>query len=188
MSSYSDHIKKTILPKIQKELGLKNVMAVPQLEKIVVNVGIGTRLKTSKDFSDIVENIAAITGQKPVVQKSKKSISNFKLRQGIPNGLTTTLRRKKMWDFLNRLINVAIPRIRDFQGLNEKCFDGQGNVSIGIKDCSIFPEVKIEDLTKIHGLSITIVSTTKDDSTAKMLLKQLNFPFKKPAAVETKQS
>ena len=188
MKDYSANFYKIVLPKVKKELGLKNIMEVPRIKKININVGIGTRLKNSKDYSDVVENIAAITGQKPVVTMSKKAISNFKLRINTPNGVTTTLRRKKMLDFFNRMVNVAFPRIRDFQGFNEKAFDNQGNYSIGIKDCSIFPEVNPDDLSRIHGMSITIVTSAKDNHSAKALLKALNFPFRKAAIKEEKSS
>ena len=188
MKDYSANFYKIVLPKVKKELGLKNIMEVPRIKKININVGIGTRLKNSKDYSDVVENIAAITGQKPVVTMSKKAISNFKLRINTPNGITTTLRRKKMLDFFNRMVNVAFPRIRDFQGFNEKAFDNQGNYSIGIKDCSIFPEVNPDDLSRIHGMSITIVTSAKDNHSAKALLKALNFPFRKAAIKEEKSS
>jgi len=181
MQSYAQQIKEVVLPKVQKELGLKNMMAVPKLQKIIVNVGIGTRMKTNKDYSDVVENIEAITGQKPVVTLSKKAISNFKLRADYPSGIVTTLRKGKMYDFFNRMVNVAFPRIRDFQGFSDKAFDGQGNYSIGIRDVSIFPEVNPDDLSNIHGMSITIVTSAKDNEQAKALLKNLNFPFKKTA-------
>ncbi|MGE3278703.1 MAG: 50S ribosomal protein L5 [Candidatus Altimarinota bacterium] len=186
MQSYAQQIKEVVLPKVQKELGLKNPMSVPKLEKIIVNVGIGTRMKTNKDYSDVVENIEAITGQKPVVTLSKKAISNFKLRADYPSGIVTTLRRGKMIDFFNRMVNVAFPRIRDFQGFSDKAFDGQGNYSIGIRDVSIFPEVNPDDLSNIHGMSITIVTTAENNEQAKSLLKNLNFPFKKPAPKKEK--
>lgn len=179
MKNFSTHIKEVVNKKVQKELGLKNAMAVPRLNKIVVSVGIGTRLKVTKDFNDIVENIAAITGQKPVVTQSKKAISNFKLRVNAPSGVVATLRKHRMLDFFNRMVNIAFPRIRDFQGFDERSFDGKGNYSIGIEDCSIFPEINIEDLSKIHGMNITVVTTAKDNEKAKLLLQALHFPFKK---------
>lgn len=179
MKDYSQQLKEVILPKIQKELGLKNVMAVPQLDKIIVNVGIGTRIKVSKDYSDVVDNVSAITGQKPYVTMAKKAISNFKLRGGSPSGVVTTLRKKKMIDFFNRMVNVAFPRIRDFQGFSDRAFDGKGNYSIGIRDVSIFPEVSPDDLSNIHGMSITVVTTAKNDEQARTLFRALNFPFKK---------
>lgn len=179
MKDYSQQLKEVILPKIQKELGMKNVMAVPRLDKIIVNVGIGTRIKVSKDYSDVVDNVSAITGQKPYVTMAKKAISNFKLRGGSPSGVVTTLRKKKMVDFFNRMVNVAFPRIRDFQGFSDRAFDGKGNYSIGIRDVSIFPEVSPDDLSNIHGMSITVVTTAKNDDQARTLFRALNFPFKK---------
>jgi large subunit ribosomal protein L5 len=179
MKDYSQQLTEVVLPKIQKELGLKNVMAVPRLDKIIVNVGIGTRIKVSKDYSDVVDNVSAITGQKPYVTMAKKAISNFKLRGGSPSGVVTTLRKKKMVDFFNRMVNVAFPRIRDFQGFSDRAFDGKGNYSIGIRDVSIFPEVSPDDLSNIHGMSITVVTTAKNDDQARTLFRALNFPFKK---------
>lgn len=179
MKSYAQHINEVVVPKIQKELNLKNLMSVPRLEKIIIDVGIGTRVKVSKDYSDIVDNVVAITGQKPVIINAKKAISNFKLRAGTPSGVVVTLRKKKMLDFFNRMVNVAFPRIRDFQGLSDKSFDGRGNYSIGIKDCTIFPEINPDDLSNIHGMSITVVTTSENDEGARALFRALNFPFKK---------
>ncbi len=179
MKDYSKHIKEVVMPKLKEELKLKNVMGVPTLKKIMVSVGIGTRMKVNKDYSDIVDNVAAITGQRPVVTMSKKAISNFKLRADFPSGVVTTLRRKKMIHFFNRLVNAAFPRIRDFQGFSPKSFDGHGSYSVGIRDCSIFPEITLEDLGKVHGLNITIVTSSKTDEPARALLRHLNFPFKK---------
>ncbi len=185
MKDFVKHINEVVIPKIQKELGISNSMAVPKIQKIVINVGIGSRMKTSKDYSTIEDNVASITGQRPVVKMAKKAISNFKLREGTPNGIMTTLRRKKMLGFYNRMINVAFPRIRDFQGFSEKAFDGNGNYSIGIKDCSIFPEINPDDLSLVHGMSISIVTNAKTDDEARALLKALNFPFKKAPKQET---
>lgn len=187
MKDFAKHITEVVIPKLQKELDAKNVLALPKIQKIVINVGIGSRMKTSKDYSTIEDNVAAITGQHPVVTMAKKAISNFKLREGTPNGIMTTLRRKKMLDFYNRMVNVSFPRIRDFQGFSEKAFDGNGNYSIGIKDCSIFPEINPDDLNLVHGMSITIVTSTNSNEEALSLLKALNFPFKKkPVQVEEK--
>lgn len=179
MKNFRQHISEVVSPKLQEALSLKNALAVPRMQKIVVSVGIGTRLKVSKDYSDIVDNIAAITGQKPVVTLAKKAISNFKLKLHQPTGVVTTLRKGKMLDFFNRMVNVAFPRIRDFQGFDDRAFDGKGNYSIGIEDCTIFPEILIEDLSKIHGMNITIVTTASDNASAKTLLQALNFPFKR---------
>lgn len=187
MKDFAQHINEVVAPKLKEELGVKNVMAIPKIQKIVINVGIGSRMKTTKDYSNIEENIAAITGQKAVVTLSKKAISNFKLREGTPNGIMTTLRRKKMLDFYSRMINIAFPRIRDFQGFSEKAFDGNGNYSIGIKDCSIFPEINPDDLSLVHGMSITIVTNAENDDEGRALLKALNFPFKKAPKKETEE-
>ena len=181
---YTTYVNTEVLPKVQKELNIPNLMAAPHITKIMINVGIGSRMKVTKDYSDIVDNITAIGGQKPVVIMAKKAISNFKLREGMPNGIMATLRKKQMMEFFNRMVNIAFPRIRDFQGFSDKAFDGQGNYSVGIKDCTIFPEVNPEDLSHVHGMSITIVTSTNSDEEAKTLLKALNFPFKKPAKAE----
>ena len=177
--SYYEEFKTKVVPALQKELNIKNVWAVPRLDKVKINVGIGSLTKNTKDFSDVIENVAKITGQKPVVTKSKVAISNFKLRQGMPTGIVVTLRGKKMYDFIYRLVNIALPRVRDFRGLNPKAFDGKGNFSIGLKESLVFPEINPDDVLNIHGLQATIVTTAKNDEDGLALLKQLGFPFKK---------
>lgn len=179
MTTFKENYNKKIIPELQKELKLDNIYAVPRIQKIKINVGIGSYITKNKDFAVIIDNIAKITGQKPVVTKSKKAISNFKLREGVPNGVCLTLRGAKMMDFLNKLINVVFPRIRDFRGLSEKSFDGHGSYSLGIKEHNAFPEIKVEDLSKNHGIQITIVTTSKEDNSARLLLSKLGFPFKK---------
>lgn len=179
MTTAKKQFEKEILPKVMQELNIKNKMAAPRVKAIHINVGIGTRLKHSKDFSDIERNIAMISGQKPVVQKSTKAISNFKLRIGMPNGIRVTLRGERMFDFLYKLVNITLPRVRDFRGISPKAFDGQGNYSLGLKDCSVFPEINPDDVEHIHGVQITIVTTAKDNETARKLLTALNFPFRK---------
>jgi large subunit ribosomal protein L5 len=186
MQDFIAELNTVVNPKVQKKLGLKNAMSTPRIMKIIVNVGIGSRMKNTKDYSDVVDNVAAITGQRPIVTFAKKAISNFKLRENTPNGVMTILRRKKMLNFFNRLVNVALPRIRDFQGFSEKAFDNNGNYSIGIKDCTIFPEVDPDDLTHVHGMSITIVTSADNDEASKILLSALSFPFKKAPVVEEK--
>lgn len=175
----SEKYQKEIRPNLLKSLGLKNINAVPRLEKVKVNVGIGTFMRNNKDYSEILENIVAITGQKPVVNKATKAISNFKLKIGMPVGISVTLRKKKMYDFLDRLINIVLPRVRDFQGIPNKSFDKNGNYSFGIKDCSVFPELDIEDITKTHGLQITVTTSAKTAEEGKSLLTEMGFPFKK---------
>lgn len=183
-----EQFTKVILPKVQKTLGLKNAMAVPRLKKIVVNVGIGSRFSRSKDFSDVLDNVIAITGQKPVVHHAKKAISNFKLRLGTPNGVMVTLRGKRMYDFFSRLLHVALPRMRDFQGVSPRGFDRQGNYSLGLKDISVFPEIVQDDLARLHGLEITLVTTAKNDEQAKVFLDACRFPFKKAAVSDVLDS
>lgn len=169
----------SLTSKIQETLGLKNVMSVPRVKKIVINIGIGTFLKTSKDYNEIVENVKKLTGQQPVITKAKKAISNFKLREGMPVGIKVTLRGKRMEDFLEKMIKIVLPRIRDFRGLSKKAFDPQGNYSIGIKEVTVFPEVNPDDLNKIHGLEISVVTSAINPEGGFALLSTLGFPFKK---------
>lgn len=171
--------QKEIRQKLKKSLGLANISAVPTLEKVKVNVGIGTYMRNNKDYAEIAENIALITGQKPVLSTARMAISNFKLRAGMPVGLSVTLRKQKMYDFMERLINVVLPRVRDFQGLSVKSFDQDGNYNLGLKDCSVFPELNIEDISKIHGLQVTITTTADSPEHGKALLEEMGFPFKK---------
>lgn len=156
-------------------------MAVPMPSKITVNVAIGSLLSSagSKDYSPIVTTIAQITGQKPIVRKSRKAISNFKLRLGMPVGICTTLRGNHMYDFLNKLINVVLPRVRDFRGVSKKAFDGHGNYNIGLKEYTVFPEIRPDDVVKNHGVQVTIVTSAGTDEKGYLLLKELGFPFKK---------
>ena len=177
--SYYEEFKSKVIPTLQKDLGIKNVLAVPRVDKVQVNVGIGSLTKNTKDFSDVVENIAKITGQKPVITNAKVAISNFKLRKGMPVGIAVTLRGKSMYEFIYRLVNIALPRVRDFRGLNKKSFDGKGNFSIGIKEALVFPEINPDDVLNVHGLQINIITTAKSNEDGIALLKQLGFPFKK---------
>jgi large subunit ribosomal protein L5 len=186
-TDFKQQLSEVIIPKVQKELGIENAMAAPRFSKVVLNVGIGSRYTRSKDFTDVMENLSAITGQKGTVRNSRKAISNFKLRTGMPNGVTVTLRGKRMYDFLNRLISVALPRTRDFQGVPSKSFDKRGNYSLGIKDISVFPEIQQDDLSHVHGVEITIVTTADDDAHARALLVACQFPFKKTEEVKVEQ-
>lgn len=179
MSAYQNY-QSTVAPALQKELELKNVMQVPKLTKVKVNVGIGTLTKKTKDFSDVIENVTKITGQKPVVTKAKIAVSNFKLRKGMPVGITVTLRGEKMYEFIYRLVNIALPRVRDFRGISPKAFDGNGNYSLGFKEAIVFPEINPDDVSNVHGLQITVCTTANDDKSAHALLEKLGFPFKKP--------
>lgn len=177
--SYYQTFTKEVVPALQKELGIKNPMAVPKLSKITLNVGIGSLTRNTKDFSDVINNIAKIAGQKPVVTNAKIAISNFKLRQGMPTGITVTVRGKKMYEFIYRLVNIVFPRVRDFRGLNPKAFDGKGNYSIGFKEVIVFPEINPDDVLNLHGLQVTITTTADDDVAGKALLDSMHFPFKK---------
>lgn len=168
-----------VAPALQKELKCGNVMAIPKLEKIVVNVGMGSWLQGGKDFSKIVEGITTITGQKPVVKYSRLSVSNFKLRKGMPVGISVTLRKRKMYDFLERVVKVVGPRIRDFSGFPVKSFDGRGNYSFGVSTYGVFPEIQYKEVVKDYGIQMTLVTSAKDDASAKSLLKGFGFPFKK---------
>ncbi|MCD6109176.1 50S ribosomal protein L5 [bacterium] len=175
-----ERYQKEILPALQKELGIKNVNAVPKITKVVVNAGLGSAYTAgTKDFTEFTENFKAITGQAPVIRKAKKAISNFKLREGLPNGVMVTLRGARMYDFLNKLINIVFPRIRDFRGISRKAFDGHGNYSVGIKEHTVFPEINPDDLVKIHGLQVCINTTAKDNEEGMALLTAFGFPFKK---------
>jgi large subunit ribosomal protein L5 len=172
-------MKSEVVPQLKEELGLKNNFAAPVISKVKVNVGIGTLAKQTKDFSEVISNVSKITGQKPVVTKAKLAVSNFKLRKGMPVGITTTLRGKRAYDLMDKLVNVVLPRVRDFRGLSIKSFDGKGNFSIGFKEALVFPEINPDDISNVHGLQITIITTAKNDDEGIALLKKLGFPFKK---------
>jgi large subunit ribosomal protein L5 len=171
--------KDEITGKLREQFDYENIMAVPKLQKIVINAGIGEATENEKLLDDVSENIARISGQKPIKTRAKKSISNFKLRQGAPIGCKVTLRKKMMYEFLDRLINLALPRTRDFQGIPDKSFDGRGNYTLGVKEHTIFPEIDTDDIERIHGLDITFVTTAGTDEEAYILLKQFGMPFVK---------
>lgn len=171
--------KEEIIPKLKEEFSYDNVMAIPKLQKIVINVGFGEAINDAKALDVIVDNIGAITGQQPVKTKAKKSISNFKLREGMPIGCKVTLRGKIMYEFLFRLINLALPRTRDFQGVPNKSFDGRGNYTMGIKEHTIFPEIDVDKTNRVHGMDITFVTNAETDEEALALLKHFGMPFKK---------
>lgn len=175
-----DRFIKEIAPQLQKDLGIKNVNAIPKMTKVIVNAGLGNFYTSgTKDFSEFAANIAAITGQKPVIVKAKKAISNFKIREGMPNGVMVTLRGERMYDFIEKLVNVVFPRTRDFRGISPKAFDGKGNYAVGIKEHIVFPEINPDDIVKIHGLQVCINTTAKNNEEGLALLKALGFPFKK---------
>jgi large subunit ribosomal protein L5 len=175
--------REELLPRLQRELGLSNPMQVPRLEKIVVNMGIGDALKDSRMLEAAVEDLTTITGQKPIVTKARKSIAGFKLREGSAIGAKVTLRGDRMWEFLDRLIATAIPRIRDFRGLNPRAFDGHGNYTLGLTEQLIFPEIDYDKVAKVRGMDITIVTTARNDDEGRALLVALGFPFEGMPAV-----
>ena len=170
---------KELLPQLKDKLGVNNVMAVPKLTKVVINMGVGEALTDKKHLESAVNDLELIAGQKAVITKASKSVASFKLRDGWPVGCKVTLRGDKMYDFIERLVNIAIPRERDFRGLNPKSFDGQGNYSMGIKEQIIFPEINYDNIDKIRGMDICINTSASNNQDAKALLEVLNFPFKK---------
>ena len=170
---------KELLPQLKEKLGIDNVMAVPKLTKVVINMGVGEALTDKKHLESAVNDLELIAGQKAVITKAKKSVASFKLREGWPVGCKVTLRGDRMYDFIERLVNIAIPRERDFRGLNPKSFDGQGNYSMGIKEQIIFPEINYDNIDKIRGMDICINTSAANKEDAKALLEVLNFPFKK---------
>lgn len=172
---YSKEVRK----KLQDEFQIKNPMAVPKVEKVVLNMGVGEAIQNAKVLDTAVEELATITGQKPVVTKAKKSIASFKLREGQSIGTMVTLRGDKMYEFLDRLINIALPRVRDFRGVPAKSFDGRGNYTLGVRDHLIFPEIDAGKVDKAKGMNITIVTTAKNDEQARFLLRELGMPFGK---------
>jgi large subunit ribosomal protein L5 len=171
--------KSEIVPALKSELGIDNVMAIPRLTKISINVGVGEAVNDRKRLDDIANNIATITGQRPTITKARKSISNFKLREGVAIGCKVTLRSRIMYEFLDRFVNLALPRTRDFQGIPDKGFDGRGNYTVGIREHVIFPEIDADKTDNVHGMDITFVTTAKNDEQAYALLKQLGLPFRK---------
>lgn len=171
--------KSEIIPQMREKFSYKNVMEVPKLEKIVVNMGVGEATNDSKLLDTAVRDLVSITGQKPQIRKAKKSISNFKLREGMPIGAKVTLRKRYMYEFLDRLISVAIPRVRDFRGIPDKSFDGRGNYTLGIKEQIIFPEINVDKVNKVIGMDVTFVTTAKTDNEAYELLLAFGMPFKK---------
>ena len=179
MAKLHDAYKETVVAKLQKEFGYSSVMQVPRIEKITLNMGVGEAVADKKVMEHAVADMSAIAGQKPVVTVARKSVAGFKIREGYPIGCKVTLRGERMWDFLDRLINVSIPRIRDFRGLNPKSFDGRGNYSMGVREQIIFPEIDYDKVDKIRGMDITITTTAKSNEEAYSLLSAFNFPFRK---------
>jgi len=169
---------KEVVPKLMERFGYKNIMQVPRVTKVVINVGVGEGKDDARAIDSAIKEISLITGQRPVVKRAKRAIAGFRLRKGQPIAVTVTLRRDRMWDFLDRLINAALPRIRDFKGLSPEAFDGHGNYNLGITEQLIFPELTYDDIYRVRGMNITIVTTAETDEEAAALLKELGFPLR----------
>jgi large subunit ribosomal protein L5 len=178
MARLKERYQKEVAPAIAKEFGIENPMAVPRLTKIVLNMGMGEAVANAKILDTAVDELRAIAGQKPVITKAKKSIASFKLRQGMPIGVMVTLRGEHMYEFFDRLVSVALPRVRDFRGVSPKAFDGRGNYTVGIREQLIFPEIDFNKVDKMRGLNISIVTSARDDDQARALLKALGMPFR----------
>jgi large subunit ribosomal protein L5 len=178
MARLKEQYQEKVIPALMKEFNYGNIMEVPKLEKVVINMGLGEAIQNAKILDSAQSELAAITGQKPVVTKAKKSIANFKLRAGMPIGCKVTLRRNRMYEFFDRLVNVALPRIRDFKGVSGKSFDGRGNYALGIREQIIFPEIDYDKIDKIKGMNIVITTTAKSDEEGKALLKMMGMPFR----------
>jgi len=172
-----DYYKSDVVPQLMKTFAYSNVMMVPKLSKIVINMGVGAAVADSKVLEEANKELEAIAGQKPSIRKAKKSISNFKLREGVNIGTMVTLRRDRMYEFLDRLVNVALPRVRDFRGLSDKSFDGRGNFTLGVREQIIFPEINVDKVTRVMGMDITLVTTAKTDNESYELLKAFGMPF-----------
>ena len=182
MNTLQKRYNDEIVPALRKTFELKNVMQVPRIEKVVVNIGMGEAMDNPKSLESAVADLVIITGQKPVMTQSRKSIANFKLREGRLIGTKVTLRGDRMWSFLDRLMNTALPRVRDFRGVSPNAFDGRGNYTLGIHDQLIFPEIEYDKIDKLRGMEITIVTTAKNDDQARVMLDLLGMPFKKKEA------
>ena len=179
MNRLQDKYQNEVVPAMMKEFNYKSVMEVPAIEKVVVNIGVGDAIQNSKLLDEAVEELAAITGQQPVITKAKKSIANFKLREGMPIGCKVTLRRQKMYEFLDKLFNISLPRVRAFRGVSDTSFDGRGNYTLGIKEQIIFPEIDFDKVNRSRGMDVVIVTSAKTNEEAKALLTKMGMPFKK---------
>lgn len=179
MQRLKEKYEKEVVPAMIKEFGYKSIMAVPRLKKVVLNMGVGEAIFNAKTLDKSAEELTAIAGQKAVITKAKKSIAGFKLREGMPIGCTVTLRRDRMYDFLDKFFNIALPRLRDFRGIPEKIFDGRGNCTVGIREQIIFPEIEYDKIEKVRGLNVSIVTTGRNDEESFALLKMLGMPFRR---------
>jgi len=181
MNRMQERYQQEVVPALQKSFSYRNVMEVPRIEKVVVNIGLGEAMDNSKALEAAVSDLTTITGQKPIQTKARKSIANFKLREGRIIGSKVTLRGDRMWAFLDRLMNIALPRVRDFRGVSPNSFDGRGNYTLGLRDQLIFPEIEYDKIDKLRGMEITVVTTAKNDEHARAMLKFLGMPFRKEA-------
>ena len=179
MNRLEQRYKEQVVPALMKQFQYSSIMQAPKIEKVVINVGVGDAIANPKAMEEVVAEITQICGQKPIVTKAKKSIANFKLREGMPIGCRVTLRKERMWDFLDKLMNFALPRVRDFRGIPDRGFDGRGNFTLGIKEHAIFPEMEADRIENPKGMNITIVTTATTDKEGKFLLEQLGMPFRK---------
>lgn len=179
MARLKEKYKQEIVPALMKKFEYKNVMQAPKLEKMVINVGVGEAIQNVKLLDSAMSDLTSITGQKPAIKRAKKAISNFKLRAGMPIGCMVTLRKDRMWEFFDRLVNVALPRIRDFRGISPKSFDGRGNYNLGLEEQIIFPEIEYDKVEKIRGMNITVCTTARTDEEAFELLKTMGMPFRR---------
>jgi large subunit ribosomal protein L5 len=178
MSNFKNKYDSEIVPALQKQFGYKNVMEVPRITKVTLNMGVGEASQDRKAIDGAVVDMTRISGQKPIVTLARKSVAGFKIREGWPIGVKVTLRRERMYEFLERLVSVAVPRVRDFRGLNAKSFDGRGNYSMGLREQIVFPEIEFDKVDKLRGLDITVTTTAKTDDEARALLRAFNFPLK----------
>ncbi|PYV42515.1 MAG: 50S ribosomal protein L5 [Acidobacteria bacterium] len=178
MSRLKDRYLKDVIPALKKEYSYHNVMAIPKLEKIVINMGVGEAIQTPKLMDAATDELALITGQKPIITRAKKSIASFKLRKGMAIGCSVTLRGERMYEFFDRLVNIALPRVRDFRGLSTKSFDGRGNYTVGLRDQLIFPEIDYAKVSKLKGMNVCMVTTARTDDEARTLLRLLGLPFR----------
>src|SRR5205809_3416472 len=188
MTRLSEHYQTVVRPALMQEFGYKNPMQVPRLDKMVINMGVGEAVQDAKKIDAAVGDLSAITGQRPVVIKARQSIATFKLRQGMPIGVKVTLRRERMYEFLDRLVTVALPRVRDFRGLNPKSFDGRGNYAMGLKEQLVFPEINYDRIEKVRGMDIIVTTSAKTDEEARELLRLFNFPFPPEQQQEQRQA
>lgn len=178
MARLQEYYQQTVAPQLREELKLKNVMQVPRITKITLNMGVGEAVANKKVLESATDDLARISGQKPIITKARKSVANFKIREGWPIGCKVTLRRERMYEFLDRLISVAIPRMRDFRGLSPRAFDGRGNYSMGLREQIVFPEIDYDKVDAIRGLNVTITTSAANDEQARALLKAFNFPLR----------